>query len=437
MRGARFVLAAFLLLLVPSLTHARDLTVRARGPSGRILAGQGIDIFVDVPARDRRPKLDLPKLRGARMWVAEETFRPTGMSAIGGATASENVFTFRLRLVAESPGTIVVPPIVAEIDGRSGGSAPLRLTVEIPPLAGRPPGFLGGVGPFTATAEVEPARVRVGQEATYRIRVEGPGAWGMTTRPALDRLRGLPIDARVAERPDEVVDEPPSRAFVYTIRPMKAGAVVLPPVAIASHDPRSGRYFTRAANGVPFEVVDAPAYDAGELDYRPPTPGPWRARLIVGIIMAAAALAIGGPLLARRRIARWLRRRFPGRRHAARRFARDAARRLDGLDESHEATARAVLDSLVEYARLGAGRPPGALTPEEARESVATASGSDGLGDRAARMAARCDQVLFAARGTGGGPSEGDRLKLDAQELLGALGRSGGRWWWVSGRSGW
>ena len=96
-----------------------------------------------------------------------------------------------------------------------------------------------------------------------------------------------------------------------------------------------------------------------------------------------------------------------------------------------------MLDALVEYARLGAGRPPGALTPEEARATIATASGSDELGDRAAETAARCDEILFAARHAGGASGEGGRLAIDARELFEALGRPGGRCGGISGKSGW
>jgi len=423
-----------MLFAVPA--RGQDLTVRVRARSDTILMGQGVDVFVDVPAADRRPKLELPRLDGARTWIVKETFTPTGMSAIGGATASGNVFSTRLRLVATAPGRLVAPPIVATVGGRSGSSAPLRLTVENPPIAGRPPGFLGGVGPFDATAEVEPGRTRVGQEVVYRIRVEGPAAWGMTARPSLDRLRRLPIDPRVVERPDEAVDEPPSRTFVYRIRPMKPGEVVLPPVVIASYDPTAGRYVSRATNGVPLKVVAAPTFDPDELDYRPPTPGASPAKVLTALAAFAVVAAVVVLVLVRRRLARWVGTRFPGRRRAGRAFARQTARKLEAREGSDEATARGVLDALVEYARLAADRPPGALTPEEARAAIARAGGSDELGRRAAETAARCDRILFAARGTGGDADDGDRLKRDARGLFEALGRSGGRWGGrVSGRN--
>src|SRR5690606_15654110 len=105
---------------------------------------------------------------------------------------------------------------------------------ENPPMAGRTPDFLGGVGDFTAEAVADVGQVRVGQEFLYRIRIEGPAAWGMTNRPELTRLKALPIAARAVPLPAEVIDEPPSRAFVYRVRPSKSGEVVLPPVTIAS-----------------------------------------------------------------------------------------------------------------------------------------------------------------------------------------------------------
>ncbi|WP_165070185.1 BatD family protein [Paludisphaera rhizosphaerae] len=427
--GHSLVLAVFAFLALAPSCLGEDLLVRVRVRSDRVLAGQGADVFVDVPAQDKRPKLEWPALKDARMWVVEETFRPTSVTAIGGAVASDNLFTTRLRLVATAPGRLDVPPITARLGDRTGRSAPIRLTIDPPPIAGRPPGFLGGVGDFKASAEVQPAQVRVGQEALYRIRVEGPGAWGMTTRPDLDRLRALAIEPRVGDLPDETVDEPPSRAFVYRIRAMQAGEVVLPPVSIASYDPRVGRYVTHVSGGVPFKVVAAPAFNPEGIDYRPPAPGMSAGRIATISTAAAMAAMILTAIVLRRRVADVLRKSFPGHRRGARRFAVEAARKLG--EASEENVARETLDAIAEYARIGVGRPPGALTPREAAEAVARVSRSDEMARRAAVMAARCDHALFAAPGTAGGekPEEAGRLQDDARELFEALGRSGGRWW--------
>jgi hypothetical protein len=54
-----------------------------------------------------------------------------------------------------------------------------------------------------------------------------------------------------------------------------------------------------------------------------------------------------------------------------------------------------VCDALVRYLELGADRPPGALTPEEAHQGVSRVSHSDDLGGKAGRLLAFCDQVLY------------------------------------------
>lgn len=410
------------------------VTARVGGGEGPFWVGRGVDLAVLVTARDQRPTLELPELRDARLWKVSASFQPIGSSAIGGSVSGENAFVTRLRLVAQSPGVLVVPPIVAQLDDRVGRSQPLRLTFKNPPLAGRPAGFLGGVGDFQIQAEVDQARVRVGREVEYRIRVTGPAALGMTTQPDLARLQALPIAPRVEALAVDAVDEPPSRTFVYRIKPTEPGEVVLPPVSIASFDPRSGRYMTRASRGAPLQVVAAPVFGAEELDYEPPRPSRLRAVLVAlgGLTLAAVVVlgAVGAGLRARRR---WTQAARTGRR-AARRFARGVVDRLDAETHDDARLAREVLDALAEYGRLAAGRPPGALTPDEARAAVESASGSRTLGDRAAGLTARCDRILFAEEGeTAEGRKEGFPRR-DAQALFAALGRSNG---WMRLGLGW
>ena len=64
--------------------------------------------------------------------------------------------------------------------------------------------------------------------------------------------------------------------------------------------------------------------------------------------------------------------------------------------------------------------PPGALTPDEARDVVAGLTRSQALGDRAALLLGRCDLALFAA-----GPDLCDAKELidSARELFEALGQ--------------
>ena len=467
------------ILILGMATPARPqapLPVAARVESGEsFLAGQGVNLTIVVAAGDQRPSLELPALKGARLWKTSSSFQPISAGGIGGFQAGENAFVTRLRLVAESPGVVDVPSIIARLDDREGRSRPLRLTFENPPIAGRPPGFLGGVGDFQLQAELEQSRVRVGREVEYRIRVSGPAAWGMTTRPDLARLQVLAIAPRVEALAVQAVDEPPSRTFIYRIKPTKPGEVVLPPVSIASFDPRTKRYMTRATRGVALQVVAAPVFDAGELDYQLPGPSRLRAGLMaMGALILGAAVVFGAAVAGRRLRRRWSQSN-QAERGRARKFAREVADRLGakapsapgsprtretraeanppgfGTNPGHPAgaaqgesldpdrgvrLAREIMDALIAYARLGAGRPPGALTPDEARGAVARASGSESLGERAARLTARCDRILFAEAGEANGEEEeeGGCPRRDAQALFAALGRSNG---WLRPGLGW
>ena len=226
------------------------------------------------------------------------------------------------------------------------------MTVHPVPPEGRPAEFLGGVGRFSIRAEAEPRSVRVGQELTYRITVDGPAAWGMTGRPDLKRFDRLPIGLRIEAGPVELTNEPPSRTFAYTLRPTRPGDAVLPPVAIAAFDPSSRHYLTRVTPSVPIRVVAVPTFDPAtipDLDaIRRPIDanqaaaigtGPSRASAALLLAGSAAAIAwvrrrarlagrLGGPVAARRFAARIGPRPRPrGDRNAARRWPCGSPRR--------------------------------------------------------------------------------------------------------------
>ena len=182
-----------------------------------------------VLGRDQRPKIELPRLSHAEIWIAGTSFKPVSATGIGSLESSDNLFITRLRIVPHRSGPLEIPPVLARIDDRSGRSKPLRLTIEPVPLEGRPAGFLGGVGEFSVQATALPASVRVGQELIYRIAIKGPAAWGSTLRPDLGRFDRIPLDLRVENLPDERTNEPPSMTFVYRIRPTRGGTEFYPP----------------------------------------------------------------------------------------------------------------------------------------------------------------------------------------------------------------
>ena len=401
------------------------LRVRLEAGPGPYYEGQGIEMAALVLGRDQRPRIELPRLSHAEIWTAGTSFKPVSATGIGSVESGDNLYITRLRIVPRRSGPLEIPPILARIDGRSGRSGPLRLTVEPVPFEGRPAEFLGGVGEFSVQASVMPTTIRVGQEFIYRIGLTGPAAWGTTSRPDLSRFDRIPLALRVEPLPDERTSEPPSVTFVYRIRPTRAGSGVVPPVAIAAFDPRSMRYITKVTQGVPIKAAAVPAFDPRTINYTAPDGDrnrriAWASTALVLILCAFLGLAV--VIRRRRRLARQTSLR------QAQRIARRMVRELNnttgeaGASERCEGeVARRIIDGLIAYARLGIGRPPGALTPSEARSVVHELTRSDDLGSQAAALVARCDGWLFSQRQT---DHDAEQLVANARELFRALGRA-------------
>jgi len=403
------------------------LRVRLEAGPGPYYEGQGIAMAALVLGRDQRPRIELPRLSHAEIWTAGTSFKPVSATGIGSVESGDNLYITRLRIVPRRSGPLEIPPILARIDGRSGRSGPLRLTVEPVPFEGRPAEFLGGVGEFSVQASVLPTTIRVGQEFIYRIGLTGPAAWGTNSRPDLSRFDRIALALRVEPLPDERTSEPPSVTFVYRIRPTRAGSGVVPPVAIAAFDPRSMRYITKVTQGVPIKAAAVPAFDPRTINYTAPDGDrnrriAWASTALVLILCAFLGLAV--VIRRRRRRARQTSLRQAQR--IARRMVRElsnttgeagASERCEGEVE----VARRIIAGLIAYARLGIGRPPGALTPSEARSVVQELTRSDDLGSQAAALVARCDGCLFSQRQTG---HDAEQLVANARELFRALGRA-------------
>ncbi len=408
------------------------------GP-GPHYVGQGFELRVRVVALGQQPKIDPPQIDGALAWTIGTEREPITATGIGSIVGAENLFVTRFRVVARRSGSLDVPSIKAQIRDRSGRSRPIRVPIEPVPPLDRPAAFLGGVGRFELQAEATPRVVRVGRDVTFRIKVTGPAAWGMTGRPELARFDQLPLGLRIQPQPDETTGEPPARTFVYRLRPTRAGEAVLPPVAIAAFDPTVKRYIPHVTAGVPIRVVAVPAFDPATIDVGESTRGSrWTAESALIAWGLSLALLLGGYALlvvVRSRLRR-------GRLHgptAARRYAASAAHSLESVDprsgpdsapgavaeagmpprSCHDA-ARRVTEELIHYLRLGMGRPAGALTPDEARQGVVTVTGSEPLGTQAAQLLARCDRALYGVTVDGRSAPE---FLASARALFEALGR--------------
>jgi hypothetical protein len=432
---------AFVLASSVITKGSEPLSVKAQVGPGPYFVGQGFELRISVTAEEKRPKIDLPPIPGVSTWLIGTEVRPIGRSSIGSIVAEENAYLFRFRVVASRAGTLHIPSIVAKLEGDSGRS-PVRQVEIIPvPAVGRPAAFLGGIGRFSLQAEAVPKVVRVGQEIEYRVKVSGPAAWGMTEGPELTRFEHFTLGLRIKTGQVESHDEPPERTFVYHLRPLRSGEAVLPPVSIATFDPSLSRYLTQVTPSVPIRVVAVPAFDPATIDDGKKMRstdriglGPRIAWTVSAIALVAAYAAIN---LVRRRQHR---RRLSGA-VAAQQYAAGVARTLaqhlamQGAAQSGSQAmaattgvascllhlaAREVFDELIHYLQLGAQRPPGALTPDEARQGVAAVTRSEDLGGQAGRLTAHCDLILY-----GDAPGEpNDREILErARALFEALGK--------------
>jgi hypothetical protein len=192
----------------------------------------------------------------------------------------------------------------------------------------------------------------------------------------------------------------------------------LPPVRISTFDPNLMTYITKATAGIPIKVVAVSPFDPAQIDYVAPT----SARLGRSVMVwASVAALVAVLLLTTVFVIRFRRRRSRSQQgeRAARRFAGQMERELNDCPLSSRLLARKILEGLISYAQIGAGRAPGAITPDEARQVIEHLTGAEELAGQADRLVMLCDRELFAQM-----PERDDAHELldQARGLFKALG---------------
>jgi hypothetical protein len=202
----------------------------------------------------------------------------------------------------------------------------------------------------------------------------------------------------------------------------------LPPVSISAYDPKLRRYLTRATSSVPLNVIAVRAFDPGTLAYEAPASTSSAVRIFwLAIVPIALILLLVSALLIRT-----VRRGKHGRERSDRRAAASFARRFprtlqppggpaDG--PALRAFAQQVVEGLITYTELGQGRPPGAMTPDEARNAIRELTRSEGAASQAEEVMDLCDRIQFSGRPNAEIQNAVNLLARSARELFRALGR--------------
>lgn len=392
------------LVFIGSTRDADPFTVRVALKPGTHYAGQAIEAIVSTVAGREAPRIVAPATSDARIIARQQDVRPLTASGIGEVVAATNLFRAHYWIVPRRAGTLRVPPFRARLGERAGASAPLTIEVRDVPAAGRTAAFLGGVGALKVDAEAKPTTIRLGQEVEYYLRLDGPAALGSIERPT-PRFRGV----RVSPEPDQLVTSPPSRLWVWRLRPTRAGELVVPPVPVAHFDPEAKVYLTKLAPSVRVRVMDVPRLDPSAIDYADPaeTPEMWRPMFAGGL---GLSIALIGLIVARRRF----------RRPSPRRLARRLLAKLGGSQRDVDSTARQINLMVAEFLHHVADRPTGALTPEEARLGIEAAGLEPALATRVGALITACDRARFAGK-----HETIEDLTREAREVFEMLSRRG------------
>ncbi len=139
------------------------------------------------------------------------------------------------------------------------------------PVAGQPATFSGAVGRFDLRASVAAAQVHPSEPVTLRVTVQGEGDLDRVDLPGIATSgdwKVYPTTSKI-EAP-ELGRRLERKTFEQVLIPLHGGKLTIPPVALSTFDPVSGRYTTVETSPLTISVEGAPA--SGTADAATPSP---------------------------------------------------------------------------------------------------------------------------------------------------------------------
>lgn len=167
--------------------------------------------------------------------------------------------TFKGRVIvsADPSGRVAVKSVFAV-----GAACTVR--VVPPPEEGRPRTFIGAIGTnLQVTATLDTQTCKVGDPLTLKLDVGGDINKNTLTLPDLSAQPELSRDFRFYEDSVQATAKPRGKEYAYTVRPIRAGTLELPPIEVSYYDTRERVYKTVKTAPLPVRA-EASAEIAGD-----------------------------------------------------------------------------------------------------------------------------------------------------------------------------
>ncbi len=136
--------------------------------------------------------------------------------------------------------------------------AAVTIRVVPPPSDDRPDNFFGAVGTrMSADLEIDPPSCRLGDPVHLRLRISGDIRLDRLRPPPLGRYPALTSIFRIHDETARSIPTDQGIEFIYTLRPMIAGTLEIPPLELPWFDRSAAHYTVAATRPIPFQVLPA------------------------------------------------------------------------------------------------------------------------------------------------------------------------------------
>ena len=135
-----------------------------------------------------------------------------------------------------------------------------------PPEEGRPDTFIGAIGTnLILEAALDTQTCKVGDPLSLTLAISGDVSLRNLRPPLLNAQEQLTRDFRIYDDTVEAVPGDDRKEYVYTIRPIHAGTLELPPIEVSYYDVRDRAYRTERTRPIPLRANPAVEFDDGAI----------------------------------------------------------------------------------------------------------------------------------------------------------------------------